>query len=252
VGDLVEEPQAPGAVEPASVAPSPPPDAPRSISAIRSASGWLYAVAALTAVNGIALFGGADLHMLIGLSSAQVALALASLGALPLVVAIGVVAILIGAFAFLGLMASRRKPWAFIVAMCLYAADLALTLWLGDWIGAAFHAGGLAVIFMGFRALSASAKPVFAVDGQLIIVSGRASNTVSVVVGWALIALAGVGSLAVLVLLGPAALDMADPDASGLAMLAPVFIVLLPLMLTGLVGYVGFRFLKGSGVSDPT
>ena len=250
VGDSVEEQQEASVAEPVSVESSPAPDTTRRISAIRNAYGWLYAVAALTAVNGIALFSGADFQMLIGLNSVQLPLAFATVGAIPWAAASVVAAVLIGAFAYLGLMASKRTPWAFIVAMVLYALDLALTLWLGDWIGAAFHAGGLLVIFMGFRALSASAKPVFAEDGQLILVSGHASSTVSVVVGWGLIALAGAGSLAVLVLLVPAALYMTDPDATGLAMLAPAFLVLLPLMLTGLVGYVGFRFIKGSSVSD--
>lgn len=246
MGNSVEEQQEANVVEPVSVETSPAPDAPRRNSAIRNAYGWLYAVAALTGVNALALFTGADFQMLIGLNSAQLVLAFATLGAIPWAAAIAVAAVLIGVFAYLGLMASKRTPWAFVVAMALYALDLALTLWLGDWIGAAFHTGGLLVIFMGFRALSASAKPVFAEDGQLILVSGRASGAVSAVLGWGLIALAVAGSLAVFILLGPAALDMADPDASGLAMLAPAFIVLLPLMLTGLIGYVGFRFIKGS------
>ena len=191
MGGSVEEQQEASIVEPVSYESSPAPDAPRRISAIRNAYGWLYAVAALTAVNAIALFTGADFQMLIGLNSVQLAVAFATLGAIPWAAAVAVAVILIGAFAYLGLMSSKRTPWAFIVAMVLYALDLALTLWLGDWIGAAFHTGGLLVIFMGFRALSESAKPVFAEDGQLILVSGRASSTVSVVVGWSLIVLAG-------------------------------------------------------------
>jgi hypothetical protein len=57
------------------------------------------------------------------------------------------------AVAVFGLLAHKRKAWAFVVGMVLYALDGLLFVMVGDWLSAGFHAFALFGIFGGLSAL---------------------------------------------------------------------------------------------------
>jgi hypothetical protein len=56
----------------------------------------------------------------------------------------------------LGVFANKYKGWAFILGMVLFAMDGAVGLLIPDWIGIAFHAYALFMIFRGYSALRAA------------------------------------------------------------------------------------------------
>lgn len=67
--------------------------------------------------------------------------------------AFGVDCFVAGIVALFALLAGRRRGWAFIVGMALYALDGLVFLLFGDFLSAGFHAFALFGIFSGYRAL---------------------------------------------------------------------------------------------------
>lgn len=61
-------------------------------------------------------------------------------------------AALIGLFATIGQQARKPSAGAFLCGLVLYAADAAIFLLLGDWIGLALHALALYFIWRGWMA----------------------------------------------------------------------------------------------------
>ncbi|HET9342129.1 MAG TPA: hypothetical protein VFO25_04305 [Candidatus Eremiobacteraceae bacterium] len=109
----------------------------------RSAN-WFYWIAGLSVVNVFA--AKSNYEFVLGSGAVEAAPAFGPTAAIVIDVCV------IGGFAILGFLASRRHTWAFILGMVLYALDGVIFLVAQDWIAAAFHAFVLYVLFLGAQA----------------------------------------------------------------------------------------------------
>lgn len=57
-----------------------------------------------------------------------------------------------GWFVLLGLIAGRRRLWAFVTGSILYGLDASICVWLQDWLAVGFHAFALFFILKGAAA----------------------------------------------------------------------------------------------------
>ena len=129
---------------------------------IGSGTGWLFLIAALSAVNSIiAVFGG-ELVFVVGLGITQVIDSLGfliaaeaqNLSTLIKLVALAlslVPSIILGLFGFFG---RKGQGWAFTAAAIVYGIDAVLVTVFGDFAGALFHLLGLFYIIRGAVAAS--------------------------------------------------------------------------------------------------
>jgi len=115
----------------------------------RSAN-WFYWVSGLSLVN---IFAAREnFGFMLGSGAVEVAPQFGQ------TVAVVVDVVVIGGFALLGLLASKRHTWAFVVGMLLYAADGGLYVLAQDYLPALFHAFVLYVLFLGLQASMALNK----------------------------------------------------------------------------------------------
>ena len=105
---------------------------------------WFYWIAGLSLVNAFAV--KQNFGFVLGSGAVEAAPAFGLTAEVAIDVAV------IGGFALLGLLASRRQTWAFILGMVLYAADGALYLVVQDYIPAIFHLIVLYALYGGVRA----------------------------------------------------------------------------------------------------
>lgn len=114
---------------------------------------WFYWIAGLSVVNAILLLTHSPVGLMFGLGATDLVTAIGSgIGGAGLAVALAVTAVLAGIIALFGVFASRGARWAFLVGMAVYALDALVSLWLGQYLGAAVHAYALFRIFQGFQA----------------------------------------------------------------------------------------------------
>lgn len=130
----------------------------------RAASGarWFYWIAALSLFTSIVSLLGSGWGFLISLGVTQLVDAVAKVAAADVGWGTKVAALLFdmgaaGAFAVIGLFASRRHAWAFTAGMALYALDAAVCGLVGLWLGLAFHAYALFNIYGGYKAAASLA-----------------------------------------------------------------------------------------------
>ncbi len=130
------------------------PDAARTAleSQRRSGGQWFYWIAGLSLINTVLALTGQDWHFILGLGVTQLVQELTQQsGAAGLkagLVSLGV----IGLFAVLGQRAVQGYRWAFVLGMTLFALDGAIFLLVHDWVGVAFHAFALVMIWRGLAA----------------------------------------------------------------------------------------------------
>jgi len=125
--------------------------------ACRSGANWFYWIAALSLVNTVIFFLGVERTFIIGLALTQIVdgvFAEVAKEAGGAAYAIGFIfnAFVIGGVALFGLLANRRKTWAFALGMVLYALDGAVFLLIEEWGGLAFHVFVLYCLAVGWSA----------------------------------------------------------------------------------------------------
>ena len=130
---------------------------------MKSGANWFYWIAALSLVTSIISLMGGRWGFLVSLGVTQLVDALANVGAERVGGGVKILALLFdivaaGLFALLGMFAGKRQVWAFVVGMALYLLDALVCLFLGLWLGLAFHAFALYSIFGGYRAAAALAE----------------------------------------------------------------------------------------------
>jgi hypothetical protein len=128
--------------------------------AIKSGASWFYWIAGLSLLNTIVTFAGSQSGFVIGLGITQVfdhfARGLAEGaeggggGAKFVALALDLVAY--AALILFGVLATRRRPWAFVTGMLLYALDAGIYVLVQDWLAVGFHGFALFFIFKGFTA----------------------------------------------------------------------------------------------------
>ena len=113
-------------------------------------SGWFYWIAGLSVINSLVMFFGINWGFALGLAVNDfitVALEDSSRG-LALVLEL----LVIGLFVGLGVFASRKQRWAFVVGGLLFALDTLLMLLEFSIIGVIIHLVALWAFFKGFQA----------------------------------------------------------------------------------------------------
>ncbi|MCU0708996.1 MAG: hypothetical protein MUF23_11945 [Pirellula sp.] len=129
--------------------------------AAKSAGNWFCLIAGLSLVNSISSLMHWDLEMVLGLGLLgftrliRVAIDAKSeefgITTITAAMAYGVVALLTAAFFYyLGVKARKLSLTAFQVGMAVYLADAVLLATVGEWIGFAFHAFVLFMVWCGY------------------------------------------------------------------------------------------------------
>jgi hypothetical protein len=119
---------------------------------IRGGVSWFYWIAGLSVVNSVLALAGAGFRFIFGLGITQLIDNLAhGFGGAAQAVALALDCVVAGVFIVLGIFASKRQSWAFIVGLVLLVLDGALTALFRDWISVAFHAFVLYVLFKAYQ-----------------------------------------------------------------------------------------------------
>jgi hypothetical protein len=124
---------------------------------VRSGSGWLFIIAALSAVNSIISAFGGSIAFVVGLGVTQffdvigllIAEAQPDIGLIVRIFAFVTSIGAAGILAVFGWFARRGGTWAFVLVGLGYALDTLLVLFFEDYAGALFHALGLFYIGRG-------------------------------------------------------------------------------------------------------
>jgi hypothetical protein len=131
---------------------------------LKSGANWFYWIAGLSVVNSVVQLMGSDRSFIIGLGITQVVDAIATgatagrAGADTVVVrgmALAIDLLVAGVFVLFGVQASRRRAWAFMVGMLLYALDGLVFLLVRDWMSVGFHGFALYSLWAGYSSLKA-------------------------------------------------------------------------------------------------
>ena len=119
---------------------------------VQSGAHWFFWITGLSILNSIISLGGGRWRFIIGLGITQIVDAVAAgakLGTgIPLVLDI----LASGIFVFFGLQARKRRNWAFLTGMILYALDMLLLALFKDILGIGFHLYALYFIYRGMKA----------------------------------------------------------------------------------------------------
>jgi uncharacterized protein DUF4339 len=125
---------------------------PATLAQLKSSASWFYWIAALSLINSVSAFGGLGFRFIVGLGITQVFDSVgAGLSRGGNVVALGLDLLAAGVFVLFGFFAHKAQTWAFLAGMVLFALDGALLFVAQDWIGVAFHAFVLYMLFRGFK-----------------------------------------------------------------------------------------------------
>ncbi len=129
---------------------------------LRSGANWFYWIAGLSVVNSAIQLLGSDTGFIIGLGVTQVVDGFAKAGADHAGGGAGVVVraiafvidlVVAGFFALLAWQAGKKRSWAFILGMLLYALDALIFLLIRDWLSIGFHAFALFGLWTGYSSL---------------------------------------------------------------------------------------------------
>jgi hypothetical protein len=126
-------------------------------SAYKSGTNWFYWIAGLTlATSLIGLLGG-SWGFFLSLGTTQLIDALANVMAGELGNATKVIAAVLDIFACaifagFGWLAYKRHLWAYVAGMVFFALDGGVMIFIGYWIGVAFHGLVLFWMFRGYQA----------------------------------------------------------------------------------------------------
>jgi hypothetical protein len=129
---------------------------------LKAGANWFYWIAGLSVINSIVVLMRGDWSFIIGLGVTQVMDALAlgvaeeepDLRVIATVIALLFNLIVVTICAVFGLLANKKKAWAFWVGMALYAMDGLIFLLVQDYFSLGFHAFALWGIYGGLRALN--------------------------------------------------------------------------------------------------
>lgn len=148
-------------------------------STMRGGINWFYWIGALSIINTLLYFFGADITFVVGLGITQIVdgfiyAAVLETGATGITVlhifGLFVNFVIAGIFILFGYLGRRLNRWAVIVGIVLYTLDGLLFLLFADWMPVIWHALGLFFLWRGLRALNkliAMDKPAPATIGAL-------------------------------------------------------------------------------------
>ena len=130
--------------------------------AIGSGANWFYWIAGLSVVNSVMHLFGSDRSFIVGLGITQVIDAIAAGGASSAGASAGNVLraialfldfMMAAFFVLLGWQAGKKRAWAFVLGMILYALDGLIFVLIRDWLSIGFHVFALFGVWAGYSAL---------------------------------------------------------------------------------------------------
>jgi len=145
------EPFTPTPIAPARTAMPPGIVDPMTERRIRLSGQLFYWIAGFSLFNTFAAKSG-GIVFVIGLGITQLIDAVAVQMGLTSAIASVINVLIAGLFALLGVFASKRHGWSFMIGMILYALDGLIFLRFSMWFGLAFHAYFLYRLFIGWKA----------------------------------------------------------------------------------------------------
>jgi hypothetical protein len=132
---------------------------------LKNGANWYFWIAGLSLANSVILLAGAKWTFVVGLGVTQYVDLIASFwrksfghDVLVSAAALGLNAVVAGVFVLFGVYARRRRAWAFVVGITLYALDGAVLGLLGELWSVAFHGLMLWWLVGGLRASRALAR----------------------------------------------------------------------------------------------
>lgn len=129
---------------------------------LKGGANWFFWVAGLSLVNTVVFLFDGTINFVVGLGITQIIDGLALYISTELnpeialfiqIVGLGINLIILGIFVLFGVMARKRKNWAFVTGMILYALDVLILIWASDLLSILFHAFALYGMFQGLRAV---------------------------------------------------------------------------------------------------
>jgi len=131
-----------------------------------SSTSWFYWIAGLSMINSVIAVSGGHWRFIFGLGVTGVADAMSfQSGTTAKVVSFIFTLMMAGLFVIFGVLAKKFFHWAFIVGMVVYALDGLLMLIGPDYLGLAFHAF---VLYLLFKGIAASKKMKELKRGQAV------------------------------------------------------------------------------------
>jgi len=119
---------------------------------IQSGANWFFWIAGLSLVNSVIALAGGGTRFILGLGITQMVDAIAQQASLGMSVPLVLDLVATGMFIPFGLQARKRRNWAFLVGMILYALDGLLFVLVKDILGIGFHLFALYFIYKGMKA----------------------------------------------------------------------------------------------------
>jgi hypothetical protein len=119
---------------------------------VRAGANWFYWITGLSVVNSVITLAGGQWRFILGLGITQVFDAIGNEAKITAVIPFILDVFASGIFVFFGLLAGRRKNWAFLTGMILYALDGLLLGLFKDFLGVGFHVYTLYCIYKGMKA----------------------------------------------------------------------------------------------------
>lgn len=114
---------------------------------------WFYWIAGLSVLSALLIFVNSPYISAITLGSTEFLAALGREAPALAYVSIAAGVLIVGVFALLGYLSSKRHTWAYILGIVLFSLDTLLLLWVQDFFGLAFHAYVLYNLITGLVAL---------------------------------------------------------------------------------------------------
>lgn len=128
----------------------------------KGGTSWFFWIAGFSMLNSLIVAFGANLNFLVGLGLTQyvdwsayaIALELNSnigtvIRIFALLISLGIASIFIAC----GVLARKRRKWAYILGLVLFALDSLILLAFQDWFGVVFHGLALVGLYSGWTAL---------------------------------------------------------------------------------------------------
>ncbi len=125
---------------------------------VKSGANWFFWIAGLSVVNSlITMFSSKGGGFVVGLGVTQIidvfgVMLSKEIGGAGKAATLVLNVIPVGVFVIFCVFAGKRRLWAFIAGMVVYAFDGLLFLLVGDWWSIGFHAFALVCIYGGFKA----------------------------------------------------------------------------------------------------
>ena len=140
-----------------------PAPAPQDTAALKAAlaarlvrgTNWFYWIAGLSMVNAVLASSSSGMRFIVGLGITQIVDYIAlKTGSVGIVAGLVIDAFIAGLFVLFGVLSRKRKKWALILGMLLYAGDALIFLLGPDLLALGFHAFALFGLYGGLKAMN--------------------------------------------------------------------------------------------------